>query len=71
MKQLTERQAEVAGLVARGTPDKQIAAELDLSVRTVQNHIRTAASHIPGIGSPRHRLTLFVLNIDFSGGDTR
>ena len=69
MKPLTERQTEVAGLVARGIPDKQIAAKLDLSVRTVQNHIRTAASHIPGIGTPRHRLTLFFLNVDFSAND--
>lgn len=69
MKPLTQRQAEVAGLVARGTPDKQIAVKLDLSVRTVQNHIRTAASHIPGIGTPRHRLTLFFLNVDFSRND--
>jgi hypothetical protein len=43
--------------------------KLDLSVRTVQNHIRTAASHIPGIGTPRHRLTLFFLNVDFSCND--
>lgn len=65
--ELSKRQCEVVELVARGLPDKQIAARLDLSVRTVQNHIRVAASHIPGIGTPRHRLTLFFLNVDFSG----
>jgi FixJ family two-component response regulator len=66
---LTERQAEVAERVARGHSDKRIAADLGLSVRTVENHIRDAASHIPGPATPRYRLTwfaLFVLNVDLS-----
>jgi DNA-binding NarL/FixJ family response regulator len=64
---LTHRQAEVAALVARGMPDKRIAAHLGLSVRTVQNHIREAATRVafPEHATPRHRLTLFFLNIDF------
>ncbi len=63
---LSRRQAEIAAYVAKGLPDKAIAAKLNLSVRTVQNHIRDAASHIPGSATPRHRLTLFFFNIDIS-----
>lgn len=66
LMELSKRQAEVVECVARGLPNKQIAAKLDLSVRTVENHIREAASHIPGSGAPRYRLMLFFLNIDFS-----
>lgn len=62
---LSTRQAQVAELVARGFPTKKIAAKLAISVRTVENHIREAASHIPGHATPRHRLTLFFLNADF------
>jgi DNA-binding NarL/FixJ family response regulator len=35
---LTSRQAEVLQLVAEGKPNKQIAAELSVSIKTVQNH---------------------------------
>lgn len=35
---LTSRQVEVLQLVAEGRPNKQIAAELNVSVKTVQNH---------------------------------
>ncbi len=39
---LTEAEGRIAGAVARGLSNKEIAAELDISVRTVENHI----SHI-------------------------
>ena len=39
---LTESEARIAAAVARGLSNKEIAAELQLSVRTVENHI----SHI-------------------------
>lgn len=37
---LSARELEVAGLVARGLTNKQIAAELYLSERTAQNHVQ-------------------------------
>ena len=39
---LTESEGRIAGAVARGLSNKEIAAELGISVRTVENHI----SHI-------------------------
>ncbi len=41
-EQLTEAENRIAGAVARGLSNKEIAAELEISVRTVENHI----SHI-------------------------
>lgn len=60
---LTTRQAEIVERVARGMPDKRIAAELRLSIATVRYHIHAAAKSIPGDQSPRHRLTLFFFDI--------
>jgi non-specific serine/threonine protein kinase len=39
---LSEREAELAGLVAHGLSNKAIAASLHLSVRTVESHVRHA-----------------------------
>lgn len=41
-EELTDAEARIAGAVARGLSNKEIAAEFDISVRTVENHI----SHI-------------------------
>ena len=41
---LTARQREVAGLVAKGLTNAQIAAKLHLSERTVENHVFNALS---------------------------
>ncbi|MGB9181342.1 MAG: response regulator transcription factor [Pyrinomonadaceae bacterium] len=41
-EELTEAEARIAEAVARGLSNKEIAAELEISVRTVENHI----SHI-------------------------
>jgi DNA-binding NarL/FixJ family response regulator len=64
MTELTKRQAEIVERVAKGLPDKRIAAELDISIDTVRHHIQAAADRIPGDGRPRHRLTLFFFNVD-------
>jgi DNA-binding NarL/FixJ family response regulator len=60
---LSKRQAEVVELVARGLPDKRIAAELQISIRTVRCHIQAAAARIPGDARPRHRFTLFFFDV--------
>jgi DNA-binding NarL/FixJ family response regulator len=36
---LTEREAEVLGLIAAGRNNPDIARELDITVKTVQNHV--------------------------------
>ncbi|MCI0844908.1 MAG: tetratricopeptide repeat protein, partial [Chloroflexi bacterium] len=38
---LTQREVEVLGLVAAGRMDREIAAELTISVNTVGNHVRS------------------------------
>ena len=43
-EQLTEAEGRIASAVARGLSNKEIATELEISVRTVENHI----SHILG-----------------------
>lgn len=42
MSQLTTRQREIAGFVAQGLRDKEIARELCLSIHTVRWHLREA-----------------------------
>ena len=44
-KSLTNRQAECLVLAAMGNTDAQIARTLDISVRTVQEHIQNAKEH--------------------------
>lgn len=61
---LSVRQAEVAALVAKGLPDKQIAARTGLSIKTVQVHVQAAAAKLDYYdGSPRRRLTLWFFDI--------
>lgn len=64
MTELSHRQAQVVERVARGLPDKRIAAELGISIDTVRFHIQAAAARIPGDSTPRHRLTLFFFTIE-------
>lgn len=47
---LTRRQLEVAGLIARGRTNTEIAAELGISPRTVERHVSTALA-ASGAGS--------------------
>jgi DNA-binding NarL/FixJ family response regulator len=37
---LTRREGEIAGLVARGLTNRQIAAALHISERTAENHVQ-------------------------------
>lgn len=66
MADLSKRQAEITEWVAMGLPDKWIAQQLEISVRTVQRHIQDAAKKMPGPTTPRHRLTLFFLTCEKS-----
>ena len=49
-RELTPRQREVLRLLAQGTRMKEIAAELDISVRTVENH-KAHLLEVLGLGS--------------------
>lgn len=60
---LTPRQAEVAGLVARGLSTKAIAQETGLAVPTVKEYIKQAAGRIPGDTPPRHKLILWFFQV--------
>lgn len=58
---LTERELEVARLVAEGKPRKQVAKALDCAEGTVDSHINRIASKLPGPGRPAVRITRFVI----------
>jgi len=45
-KSLTEREAEILGLVARGATNKEIASKLFMSESTVKSHLRTIFNKI-------------------------
>lgn len=61
--ELTPRQTEIAGLVARGLPAKVIAVRTGIGIDAVNFHIQSAAARLPGTESPRHKLTLWFFNI--------
>ncbi len=43
---LSSREREITALVSEGLPNKKIAEALSVSVRTVENHIYRACSHM-------------------------
>jgi DNA-binding CsgD family transcriptional regulator len=45
-EQLTKREREIAGLAADGVPSREIADQLFLSIRTVDNHLQNAYSKL-------------------------
>jgi DNA-binding CsgD family transcriptional regulator len=47
---LTRREREVAGLAAQGRTNRDIADELVVSVRTVENHLQRVYAKL-GVGS--------------------
>jgi DNA-binding CsgD family transcriptional regulator len=65
-ERLTSRETEVFQLIAQGLSDKEIAAALHLSVRTVQNHA-AQIRHKLGIGS-RTALVRFALRAPVGNG---
>jgi HD-GYP domain-containing protein (c-di-GMP phosphodiesterase class II) len=56
---LTEREAEVLGLIARGLQTKQVARILEISAKTADNHLQSAYRKI-GV-STRAAATLFAM----------
>ncbi len=56
---LTRREAEVIRMIARGMTNNEIAAELVLSVRTVERHVTNAYGKIGARG--RADATVYVL----------
>lgn len=67
---LTERQLEIAHLVACGLTNKAIARETGLAIQTVKEHVRCAAERIPGDGPPRYKLIVFILRSESDGEAT-
>ena len=57
--QLSTRQAQVVERVACGKLNKEIANDLGISIRTVEEHIQLAAAKIGNRYKPRERLTLW------------
>lgn len=60
---LTPRQTEIAALVAKGMSDKAIAHALELSVNTVEAHVRDAAQRLPIPGRPRYRIMVWFFTL--------
>jgi HD-GYP domain-containing protein (c-di-GMP phosphodiesterase class II) len=56
---LTEREAEVVGLLARGLQTKQVARALEISVKTADRHVQNAYAKV-GV-STRAAATLFAM----------
>ncbi len=56
---LTEREAEVVGLLARGLQTKQVARALGISVKTADRHVQNTYSKIDV--STRAAATLFAM----------
>ncbi len=53
---LTSRERDIASLAAQGVSSKDIADQLFLSVRTVNNHLQNVYSKL-GVGSRRELAT--------------
>ena len=59
MKPLTPQQRRVVVLLVGGLGYKRIAAGMGISERTVKLHVKRAAHHLPGEGSPRTKLLVW------------
>lgn len=67
---LTPRQHEVAQLVAKGMSNKAIARELDVSIDTVEAHVRDAAERLPVPGRARYRIMIWVFTLQQPAQDS-
>jgi len=67
--ELTEREADVLGLVARGRSNKAIASELNLSERTVRSHVSRILAKLNL--SSRTQATLYALRTGLAQLDDR
>lgn len=61
MRALTDRQEEVARLVAEGWSRRDIARTLGLSASTVKRHVENIALRLEGVGPLRARIVRYVL----------
>ena len=53
LDRLTEREREVMRLIARGYSYKEVAAELFISIKTVETHMALGAAQAPAVLPPR------------------
>lgn len=58
---LTEREREIALLIAEGLPRKQVASRLGIAPGTVDAHLGRLSKRLPGNGRLSVRITRFVL----------
>lgn len=58
---LTDRQKEVYTLVLRGLTYREIAQELELSVRTAEFHAERIAHRLPGSGPPIRKILTYAV----------
>jgi DNA-binding NarL/FixJ family response regulator len=65
---LTPRQVQIAGMLAREMSYKAIARELDISIRTVEDHVHDAARRInPGTPRPCVTVALWFVRLHDEG----
>jgi DNA-binding NarL/FixJ family response regulator len=67
--ELTSREAEVLQLIAEGLPNKQIAGELGISIKTVEKHRQQVMNKLnihDVAGLTRHAISKGVVNRDLA-----
>lgn len=67
---LTARESDVLRLIARGLPNKQIASQLGLGLRTVESHVSSLLGKL-GVSSRTEAALYAVTHLDASAGQRR
>lgn len=67
---LTARESDVLRLIARGLPNKQIASQLGLGLRTVESHVSCLLGKL-GVSSRTEAALYAVSHLDASAGQRR